>query len=96
MIKEKKLYRSQENRMIAGICGGIGEYFEIDPNLIRILWMMFSLAGGAGVLAYIAAYVIIPERPSPLKRCSNCDKIYEATAEYCRQCGQKLETLHET
>jgi phage shock protein C len=95
MIKEKKLFRSQENRMIAGICGGIGEYFEIDPNLIRILWMLFSFAGGAGVLAYIVAYIIIPERLSPRKRCINCGKIYEASADFCRECGQKLEPLDE-
>jgi phage shock protein C len=95
MIKEKKLYRSQDNRMIAGICGGIGEYFEVDPNIIRILWMMFSFAGGAGVLAYIAAYIIIPERPYSRKKCDECGIIYETTAEYCRQCGKKLETLDE-
>jgi phage shock protein C len=96
MIKEKKLFRSQENRMIAGICGGIGEYFEIDPNLIRILWMLFSFAGGAGVLAYIVAYIIIPERSSPRKQCVNCGGTYEASADFCRQCGQKLEPLDES
>jgi phage shock protein C len=95
MIKEKKLFRSQENKMIAGICGGIGEYFEIDPNLIRILWMLFSFAGGAGVLAYIVAYIIIPERPSPRKQCVNCGRTYEVSADFCRQCGQKLEPLDE-
>ena len=95
MIEEKKLYRSQENRMIAGICAGIGEYFEIDPTLIRVLWVLFSFAGGAGVLAYIIAYLIVPERPFPRKRCVNCGKRNEASAEYCRHCGQKLETLDE-
>ena len=91
MIRGKKLYRSQENRMIVGICAGIGEYFEIDPSLIRILWVLFSFAGGAGVLAYIAAYIIVPERPYQ-KRCVNCGKRNEESAVYCRSCGQKLET----
>ena len=95
MIKEKKLYRSRENRMISGICAGIGEYFEIDPTLIRVLWVLFSFAGGAGVLAYIVAYIIVPERPFPQKRCANCGKINEESDEYCRHCGQKQETVEE-
>ena len=91
MVEEKKLYKSRENRMIAGICAGIGEYFEVDPNLIRVLWIIFSFAGGAGVLAYIAAYFIVPERPVPLKICSNCGKRNEVSSEYCRYCGKKLD-----
>jgi phage shock protein C len=79
--------------MIAGICGGIGEYFEIDPTLVRILWVLFSFAGGAGVLAYVAAYIIIPERPFYQTRCDNCDKRNMESAIYCRYCGQKLETV---
>ena len=95
MIRGKKLYRSQDNRMLAGICAGIGEYFEIDPSLIRILWVLFSFAGGAGVLAYIAAYIIVPERPFLQKRCVNCGKMNEESAAYCRSCGQKQEILDE-
>jgi len=59
--KIKKLYRSKKNRMIAGVCGGIGEYFNTDPTLIRLLWVIFVLAGGSGILAYIIAWIIIPE-----------------------------------
>ena len=81
--------------MLAGICAGIGEYFEIDPSLIRILWVLFSFAGGAGVLAYIAAYIIVPERPFLQIKCVNCGKRNEESAVYCRSCGQKLETLDE-
>jgi len=46
--KVKKLYRSKKDRMLAGVCGGIGEYFGIDSTLIRILWVLLSLGGGAG------------------------------------------------
>ncbi len=60
----KKLYRSIEDRRIAGVCGGIGEYFEIDPTLVRLLTIAFVLAGGSGVLAYILGWIIIPEAPS--------------------------------
>ncbi|MCP4580290.1 MAG: PspC domain-containing protein [candidate division Zixibacteria bacterium] len=61
---EKKLYRSIENRKIAGICGGLGEYFDIDPVIVRIAWVVFLLAGGAGIPGYILAWIIIPEKPA--------------------------------
>ncbi|MBQ2901070.1 MAG: PspC domain-containing protein [Agathobacter sp.] len=60
---EKRLYKSKENRMLDGVCGGIAEYFNIDPTIVRLAWAIFSLAGGSGVLAYIIALIIIPERP---------------------------------
>jgi phage shock protein C len=59
----KRLYRSKTNRIIAGVCSGIAEYFNVDPTLIRLLWLLFSLSGGAGVLAYFIAWIIIPEEP---------------------------------
>ena len=58
---DKKLYRSETNSMLAGVCGGIGEYFNIDPTLVRLGWVVFS-AVGAGVLAYIVAAIIIPKQ----------------------------------
>lgn len=58
---EKRLTRSRNQRMIAGVCGGIGEYFNIDPTIIRLLWVLFGLAGGSGFLAYIIALILIPE-----------------------------------
>ena len=58
----KKLYRSKKNRVIAGVCGGIGEYFNVDPTLIRVIWILFALALGSGILAYIIAWIIIPEK----------------------------------
>jgi len=58
----KKLYRSRKNRVIAGVCGGLGEYFNIDPVLIRLLWVLATLIYGAGIFAYILAWIIIPEQ----------------------------------
>jgi phage shock protein C len=60
-----KLYRSKKNRIIAGVCGGIGEYFTVDPTIIRLLWLLISIvsAGAGGVVAYIIAWIIIPEEP---------------------------------
>jgi len=56
----KKLYRSKKNRVIAGVCGGIGEYFNVDPTLIRLVWILFVFTG-AGIIAYIIAWILIPE-----------------------------------
>lgn len=57
----KKLAKSQSEKKLCGVCGGLAEYFNIDPTLVRLLWVLFSLAGGAGVLAYIIAAVIMPD-----------------------------------
>ena len=57
----KKLAKSQSEKKLCGVCGGLAEYFNIDPTLVRLLWILFSLAGGAGVLAYIIAAVIMPD-----------------------------------
>lgn len=61
----KRLFRSRRDRIIAGVCGGIGEYFEIDPTLIRLVWLLLGLTG-TGIVAYIVAWVIIPEEPGPM------------------------------
>lgn len=63
---EKKLYRNTSNKMLAGVCSGIGDYFSIDPTLVRLGWVAFSLLGGCGILAYIVALFIIPEKPHNL------------------------------
>jgi phage shock protein PspC (stress-responsive transcriptional regulator) len=59
----KKLYRSK-NRWLAGVCGGIAEYLNLDPIIIRVLWVIFSLLYGVGVLAYIVAWLLIPKNPN--------------------------------
>ena len=58
----KKVYRSKENRMVCGVCGGIAEYFNIDPTLVRLAWVIFTCASfGAGILAYIISSIVIPK-----------------------------------
>jgi len=61
MSHPKKLYRSKTNRMIAGVCGGLGEYFAIDPTLIRLALTFFTMWLGIGLLFYLIAWFIIPE-----------------------------------
>lgn len=62
-MTEKRLYRSRNNKMLCGVCGGIAEYFNIDPTLIRLLAVVFGLSGGSGILVYIIAAIIIPDNP---------------------------------
>ena len=58
----KQLKRSLQNRKICGVCGGIGEYFNIDPTVIRLIWVLITLAScGTGIIAYIIAAVVMPE-----------------------------------
>ena len=59
----KRLYKSDNDQMIDGVCGGIAEYFYIAPTLVRLGWVLFSALGGSGVLAYIIAAIVIPRRP---------------------------------
>ena len=59
---EKKLYRSSTDKVIGGVCGGIAEYFEVDATIIRLLLVALVLFGGSGLLLYIIAWIIMPER----------------------------------
>ncbi len=59
----RRLYRSGKDKILGGVCGGLGEYFGIDSTLIRLAWIIFSLVYGSGVLAYIIAWIIIPRNP---------------------------------
>ena len=56
----KKLMRSESDAMVFGVCSGVAHYFNIDPTVIRLGWVIFCLLGGSGVLAYIIAAIIIP------------------------------------
>ena len=58
---QKRLYRSRKNRMIAGVCGGLAEYFDIDPVIMRVLFVVITLGGGFGIIGYILLWIIVPE-----------------------------------
>jgi phage shock protein C len=62
-MSSQKLYRSQANKVFAGVCGGLAEYFDVDPVVIRIIFVLMVLFGGSGVLLYIVAIFIVPKRP---------------------------------
>lgn len=63
-MTERRLYKSRTNRMIAGVCGGVGEYCNVDPTLVRLLWFLSIFLGGTGVILYLVAAVIMPTNPS--------------------------------
>ena len=56
----KKLYRSRDYRLIAGICGGLGEYFDIDPIIFRMIFIALLINGGAGIIIYILMWIFVP------------------------------------
>lgn len=60
----KKLYRSSEQRMLTGVCGGLAEYFEIDVTWVRLAFVAAILLGGPGILAYLIMSVVVPRRPA--------------------------------
>jgi len=64
MPKTKRLYRSGKNRLLGGVCGGIAEYFNTDPTIVRLLWILFCFVWGAGLLIYLIAWFIMPKNPS--------------------------------
>lgn len=58
----KRLYRTGYNKMLGGVCNGLAEYFDVDPTIIRLLWLIFIFCAGSGILAYLVAWVVIPEK----------------------------------
>jgi phage shock protein PspC (stress-responsive transcriptional regulator) len=67
-MMERRLYRSRTEKMIAGVCGGVAEYFNTDPTIVRLLWVLITLLGGAGVLLYIVLWIVMPlQGPPPMR-----------------------------
>lgn len=70
----KRLYRSRKDCVIAGICGGIAEYFDIDPTLVRIIAVLTIFLNGIGLIAYIVGWIFIPQNPEPLAEEKGAEK----------------------
>ena len=62
-MEQKRLYRSRDSRMICGVCGGLAEYLNVDPTLVRRATVLIACMAGSGILAYIIAAIIIPDQP---------------------------------
>ena len=63
---EKRLYRSRTDKKLTGVCGGLGEYLNMDPTIIRLIWVLISLAAGSGLIAYLICALVIPEKPDDI------------------------------
>jgi phage shock protein C len=61
MEEPRKLYRSQSQRMVAGVCGGLAEYFNLDATLIRVLFLILAVFGGSGLIIYLVMWIIVPD-----------------------------------
>jgi phage shock protein C len=63
MGSTRKLYRSKTNRKLAGVCGGLAQYFNVDATLIRVLFVVLAVLGGSGLVIYLAMWIIVPNEP---------------------------------
>ena len=63
MDPTRKLYRSRSDRKLAGVCGGLAAFFSLDPTLIRVLFVILALAGGSGIIIYLAMWIMVPSQP---------------------------------
>ncbi|HEX5383260.1 MAG TPA: PspC domain-containing protein [Propionibacteriaceae bacterium] len=61
MEEPRKLYRSRSQRMLAGVCGGLAEYFNVDATLIRVLFLVLAVVGGSGLVIYVVMWIIVPD-----------------------------------
>ncbi len=59
----RRLFRSRNDQMIAGVCGGLGEYLDVDPTVIRLIFLLLALLGGHGILLYLILWLVIPRQP---------------------------------
>jgi len=89
---EKKLTRSKKDRMIAGICGGLGEYFKIDPVIVRLIFVLLAISGGVGIVGYILLWVVVPEEgETEADRLKKQEKIKEEIKEKAEEFAERVK-----
>jgi phage shock protein PspC (stress-responsive transcriptional regulator) len=81
-MEPKRFYRSRTDKVFAGVCGGLGEYFNIDPILIRLLFLVLIIAAGGGLLAYIILWIITPEKPFDYSQSQNSPTMENKQSSY--------------
>ncbi|MEA1964767.1 MAG: PspC domain-containing protein [Candidatus Aerophobetes bacterium] len=89
-MAKKRLYRSKKDRMIGGVCGGIAEYFDIDPVIVRILAVLSIFANGIGLIAYLIAWIIIPQNPKQVSEKEE-GKLREKAEDVAQKIGKPLQ-----
>jgi phage shock protein C len=75
----KRLYRSRNNRMLFGVCGGLGEYLNVDPTVVRLIFVLAFLPGGPGLIAYLVLALLVPEEPLKETQSENIESGVENT-----------------
>ncbi len=92
---KKKLYRSKKDKIVAGVCGGLADYFDLDPIIIRIIFVILAIWGGSGVMLYIVLAIIVPEEPRSKEKIKEASskKTEEIIEENIENFGKEVETL---
>ncbi len=96
MTSPRRLHKSRDERVIFGVAGGIAEYFEVDPVLVRVGFVLFILAGGSGIWVYLALAIILPTQESQAESGrevvkENMEKLSEETSEAGERIGRAIE-----
>ena len=86
----RRLFRSRTQRVVAGVCGGLGEYFNIDPALVRVIFVILSFINGLGIIAYVAMWLVFP-RQVPVEETESTEKV--ATGSKKKDVDEKIEPL---
>lgn len=94
-MEPKRLYRSRTDRVIAGVAGGLGEYFNIDPIVIRVIFVLMSIGHGIGVILYLIAWFVIPEQPVNNHKHTAQEK-GESMEEKTTKTTEASEEVHDT
>ncbi len=90
---KEKLYRSRKDAMLAGVCGGLGEYFGIDTNLVRLVFILLAVANGVGVLIYFALWLIVPRTEGAATARETIEIGAEEIAEKARSIGEDMRAV---
>jgi phage shock protein C len=90
-MAQKKLVRSKSNRIIAGVAGGIGEYFDVDPILVRLVFVLLTIFGGSGVLLYIIAWIVIPDADAPADVKERVEEIAKTVEDKAKQIADEFK-----
>lgn len=90
----KRLYRSEKDRIIGGVAGGIAEYFKIDSTIIRILFILLAVTGGSGILIYLILWVIVPTETS-VNKMANEETIRENASEVKRSAEKTVKKIRD-
>ncbi len=90
---EKKLYKSSTNKIVDGVCGGLGEYFNVDPVIVRIVFVILIFWGGVGIVLYIIGMLIIPESPEAKKEKEMAEKLKKDATEIGKKANAAAQQI---